>query len=91
MPRFHFNQLVKHERNIYEEGDRVTVTDAEAEYFASNGWGNVDGSDKPYEGEPILNPHLKPEPSRPIVPENPYDTVLEIQSGTHGVKDSNDG
>lgn len=85
MSRFIFNQEVKHHPNIYSEGDVVTLPDETAEYFASNGWGYIEGQDK-YEGEPILNPYMKPGPSLDIV-----DTVLDVHSTTIGLEDTNNG
>lgn len=76
MPRVTFNQLVKHGINVYQEGDAVTVTDEEAEYFASHGW--LEGT----------TPHQ--DPIQLDVPPTPsIDIQLEVDNGTLGTGDSN--
>lgn len=86
MPRVTFNQTVKHGTNIYNEGDAVTVTDEEAEYFGSHGW--LEGI--PAEKDAV-SLDIQPTASIDIVPENPYinDTMLEVQNGTIGLGDTN--
>lgn len=91
MARFIFNQVVKHETSIYEPGDISNISDKTAEYFASNGWGHIEGKEDETYPEPILDPKLKPSQSKDIIPENPYDTVLDIQSGVIGTEDTNNG
>ena len=83
MARFIFNQTVLHGPNRYSEGDVSTVSDELAGYFASNGWGYIEGQDK-YDGEPIINPDIEPVASKDIV-----DTVLEVHPTRIGVEDTN--
>lgn len=86
MPRVTFNQEVKHGVNVYGEGDSVTVTQEEADYFGANGW--LEGVDATATRDNPVTLDIPPSRSVDIVPENPYDTLLEVQSSTHATSDT---
>lgn len=90
MPRVTFNQLVKHGLNIYNEGDSVTVTDEEAEYFGQNGW--LDGV--PAVKDPIqINVDLPSsggiESGPAYINDAPLNIELDVHDGVISSEDSN--